>query len=470
MTANAAQYQALAREAVIPLAAAIGDTFTDSGNAARLVGLHGSRLRYIPAWGRWAVAGEDGFWKVDQGDVMVRELGKDVGQQLKIAAAQEKDQANAQKVLAFAFRSLNTGGINGMVNLARGIEGIPLDHELLDADGMLLGTENGVIDLRTGEHRPADPQDLITMRCPVPWEPDAVAPRFEQCMVEWFPDPEVRAYVQRVAGAALVGGQRDHAFIIHYGGGGNGKGTYIRALQKVLGAYSVEAHLSLLIDSRQKEHDTVKADLFRARLAIATETERRVRLAEASVKNLTGGDRIRARRMREDPWSFDPTHSLWLQTNHLPEIHGRDAGIWRRIRVVKWVASFKGKTDDRSLGETLASEAAGILRWMVRGCLEWQRLGLSEPEAVVRDTLEYRSKEDTFASFAEDVGLTFANGLQIPAGELQKLLSDWADSEGRERPEGVVEWLEDRGARRTQQRFADRSRRKVWLNVGLTDL
>ena len=86
---------------------------------------------------------------------------------------------------------------------------------------------------------------------------------------------------------------------------------------------------------------------------MASETQKRVRLDEASVKNLTGGDRITARRMRENPWEFDPTHSLWLQTNHLPEISGRDTGIWSRIRVVKWVKTFDGKDQDRDLDETL---------------------------------------------------------------------------------------------------------------------
>src|SRR5439155_11202182 len=183
----------------------------------------------------------------------------------------------------------------------------------------------------------------------------------------WFPDAEVRAYVHRLAGAALVGAQFDHLFVIHYGGGGYGKGTFTRHLQAVLGPYAVEVHLSLLVEQRHSEHDTVKADLFRRRLAVAVETERRVKLAEASVKNLTGGDRIRARRMREDPWAFDPTHALWLQTNHLPEISGRDDGIWRRVRVVKWEASFK-RTQDPTLDPTLDAEASGILRWLVEGC------------------------------------------------------------------------------------------------------
>lgn len=447
-------------------------TLTDAGNSSRLAQLHGQRLRFVPRWGKWLVE-DGGFWSLDHEDVRVRELAKDVGRSLKREAAEEPDKDRAEKMFKWGLRSLSSGRIGAMVNLARGIEGIPLDHEKLDADGWLLGAENGVIDLRTGRPRPADPSDLLTLRCPVEWDEDATAPRWSRALEEWFPDPDVRAYVKRVAGASLVGAQRDHAFIIHYGLGGNGKGTFTRALQTVLGPYAVEVHLSLLVETKYKEHDTVKADLFRKRLAVAVETERRIRLAEASVKNLTGGDRIRARRMREDPWSFDPTHSLWLQTNHLPEISGRDEGIWRRIRVVKWENTFRGQEAEKDLDETLAAEAPGVLRWLVEGCLEWQEHGLDEPEKVVRDTLAYREKEDIFSRFQNDVGLVFSPDLEIQAAELQDILGEWASEEGIDRPQGATNWLRENGCRKKQRTVTNadgsRSRPKFWVGAGFED-
>ena len=444
---------------------------TDTGNSSRFVDLHGERLHYLPTWGRWIVCGKDAFWTQDHRDVRVRELAKDVGHVLRIAAAKEPDPDLSKKMFGHGTQSLNTNRITGMVDLARGIDGIPLDHEHLDRDGWLLGVKNGVVDLRSGELRDADPDDLMTMRCPVPWDHDATADRWEQAMVEWFPDPEVRTYVQRVAGSALVGSQRDHVFVIHFGDGGNGKGTFTRALQEILGPYALEIHLSLLVESKYKEHDTVKADLFRARLAIAVETERRVRLAEASVKNLTGGDRIRARRMREDPWSFDPTHSLWLQTNHLPEISGRDTGIWRRIRVVKWENTFVGGDDDRDLKDALAAEASGILRWLVEGCLQWQEHGLAEPEAVIRATLAYRRAEDTFARFQTDTGLVFDPELKIQAAILYDLLSEWAQEEGADpQKQEIGEWLRENGAQKKQRTVTKpdgtTKRPKFWVGIG----
>ena len=447
-------------------------TLTDTGNADRLVALHGDRLHYVSTWGRWFWWDDTGRWDRDDHDVRVREAAKDVGYALKAEAAKQPDDKQAKSMFAYALQSLNARGISGMVDLARGIEGIPLDHEDLDADGWLLGVENGVVELRTGVLRDADPSDLMTKQCPVPYEPDAEAPRWEQALAEWFPDAEVRSYVQRIAGAALVGSQRDHVFIIHYGLGANGKGTFTRALQTVLGPYAIEIHLTLLVETKFREHDTVKADLFRVRLAVAVETDRRVKLAEASVKNLTGGDRIRARKMREDPWSFSPSHSLWLQTNHLPEISGRDTGIWRRIRVVRWERTFSDREQCRDLDDTLADEAPGILRWLVEGCLEWQKHGLQEPEKVIRDTLDYRNKEDTFSRFAADTGLVFGAGLDIQAKDLQDMLSEWASEEGVDPPrQEVGDWLKDNGARKRQRRVSGpdgkERRPKFWVGVGI---
>jgi putative DNA primase/helicase len=446
---------------------------TDSGNAQRFIARHGPRLHYIAPWGVWLVE-RNGFWRIDHRDVQVRELAKDVGRSLQAEASQAPDASTARKVFAWALRSLNAHGIGGLVDLARGLDGVPIDHERLDANGWLLGVQNGVIDLAaSGLFRAADPGALITLQCPVAYDADATAPRWAQAMEEWFPDPATRAYVQRVAGSALVGVQRDHVFIIHYGGGGNGKGVFTHTLQRVLGPYAVEIHLSLLVESRYKEHDTVRADLFRTRLAVAVETDRHVRLAEASVKNLTGGDRIRARRMREDPWSFDPTHSLWLQTNNLPEIGGRDRGVWRRVRVVKWESTFSGAREDRDLDAKLATELPGILNWLIAGCLDWQRHGLAEPEAVIRETLAYRQKEDVLARFAADTGLVFRSGLEIRAGAIQDLLTRWADEEGLgQRPDGLPDWLLENGASQRRVWVSDTSGRRqvrIWAGVGLDD-
>lgn len=442
-------------------------SYTDTGNSSRVATLHGVRLRHVRQWGSWLVW--DGtHWRHDPKAALLDELAKDVGVQLKREAAECTDPAHAKALFAWGQQSLSAPRIAAMVTLARGIPGVLIDHEALDADGWTLGLANGVVDLHTGQFRAADPVDLMTKQCPVAFDPAATCPRFVEATAQWFPDPEVRAYVQRVAGSVLVGEQRDHAFVIHYGEGGNGKGTFIRALEHVLGEYAVKIHLSLLVETKYPQHDTVRADLFRARLAVSEEIADQVRLNEASVKNLSGGDRVRARRMREDPWSFAPTHSLWMQTNHLPLVRGTDTGIWRRLKVVRWVSTFLGAAADTDLDAKLAAEASGILNWMLEGCRQWQAQGLAEPEVVVRETLAYRDSQDVLARFADDVGLTFDPGLAIAGSRFATLLAEWVAREGVPRPwaKTVSDWMVAHGAHKMKQRRLG-TQAMWWIRAGV---
>jgi putative DNA primase/helicase len=442
---------------------------TQAGNATRLVELHGDHFRYVPKWNAFIVW--DGtVWQLDEHEVQMTELAKDVGREWLCDAASAASEKERDLMIAWGRPSLSASSIRDVIKLARGIEGIAIDHERLDANPWLFGVGNGVIDLRTGLLRAPDPRDLMTLQSSVHFDPTATAPRWEAALEEWFPNRSVRDYVQRLAGAALCGLQLDHVFVIHHGVGRNGKGTCVRALLNVFGPYAVTPHLSLLVQQRHGEHDTVKAELFRCRLAVASETERHVRLAEASIKNLTGGDRISCRKLYENPWEFDPSHCLWLQTNYLPEIAGRDRAIWSRVKVVPWEGNFEGSRE-RDLDSTLANEAPGILAWLVRGCLAWRRNGLAEPESVIRATLAYRQKEDTFVRFAVDARLEFGKHLSIPRETLNTMLDEWSATEGLKPSRGdFVEWLKENGARQERPRMPDGKQLRVWSGVGISPL
>ncbi|MGI8515377.1 MAG: phage/plasmid primase, P4 family [Acidimicrobiia bacterium] len=443
---------------------------SDTDNASRFIALHTGKVRYLPAWNKW-LTWDENRWQIDQNNTLVHEMAKRVAISM---LAEVPDAPDPKQFAKGAARALSRAAITNMVYLARGIEGVPLGYEDLDRDPWLLGVANGVIDLKTGQLRDADPDDLMMMQAPVVYDPQSACQRWDKALAEWFSDPELQTYVHRLAGSSLIGAQLDHVFAIHFGGGANGKGTFTRAIQHALGPYAVTPHLSLLVDDKNTQHDTVKAQLFRARLAIATETERRVRLREAQIKNLTGGDRINARRLYEDPWEFDPSHHLWLVTNHLPEITGRDLGIWRRIRVVPWVSDFT--TDpDRDLDASLRGEAPGILRWLVEGCLQWQTEGLAEPEAVKAATDRYRAGEDIIARWIAATGLVFDSELSVPAVELTDSWRGWCETHLGEtrRFNEPAEYLAQNGcvSRTRRWRSEDRKQRQEtrWLGVGYGD-
>lgn len=150
---------------------------------------------------------------------------------------------------------------------------------------------------------------------------------------------------------------------------------------------------------KHESHPTELAKLFRKRLVVAIETEEGRRLNETLVKELTGGNPITARRMREDFWTFDPTHKVFLATNHKPAVRGTDEGIWRRIKEVPFKIRIADNKADKSVLDRLKLERAGILAWCVRGCFEWQKSGLQEPKSVTQTTSEYRESQDVLARF-----------------------------------------------------------------------
>jgi putative DNA primase/helicase len=444
---------------------------TDIGNAALFEKLHGDTIRYVRTWGKWLVWG-DHHWILDHNEVFVTERAKDVSRHLFEQAARIKNPGKRKEIYGRAVQSGSSGKISAMVKLARGLPGIAIDHTQLDRHPWLFAVSNGVVDLRTGDLRNGDPEDLITKSSPVVFNAKAKSPRWGNAMRQWFPDKETRKYVQRLAGAALIGEQLDHLLVIHYGDGGNGKGTFVRAIANVLGSYFVTPHKSLLVAQKHSPHDTERAKLFGVRLAVAVETVHRQSLNEADIKNLTGGDAISGRRMREDPWEFPPSHSLWLQTNYMPAIHGRDNGIWRRIRVVPWNTSFFAKKDP-NLDQKLRDEAAGILNRLIEGALKYQESGLNEPAAVIAATDEYRAAEDILGRFAKDIGLVFDKALATRSSELMDSLKHWCEAEGianAPSAKDIAPWLRSNDATSSRKRIpSEKKQVTVWMGVGFEE-
>ena len=447
--------------------------FTDSSNAWLLAQLEGDRIRYVHAWNKWLVWSEN-HWKVDGGKALVDEAAKTVPRHLSQQWAEQQEHmtpGEAMALASWAKQSFNRARIEATVYLARGIDGVVIGHESLDADPNMLHVANGRIDLTNGEHEPSDPTHLNTKISPVRFDPTATAPIWERSLEQWHPDPEQRAYLQRLVGEAVLGTVRDHLLAILFGDGANGKGTFVNSLAHVFGDYFTVPHKSLLTVERHEQHATVVASLFRIRLAVASETEKRVKLNEAIIKNLTGGDTLRARRMREDEWSFEPTHSLWLQTNHLPEIAGTDQGIWRRVRVVPWVESFTGDRGDIHLADKLKGEAPGILNWIIAGALDYQKHGLTEPSSVIDATAEYRKSEDKVARFLAEYGYETGRDLHVRAALIQGEWAEWTEAVYGTKTRGneLAEGLHNRGATSTTSRTTEGGARitvTIWRGVG----
>lgn len=374
-------------------AIAFPENQTDLANARRLVAAHGDKLRYCHPWGKWLTW--DGCrWKLDDDGAVMR-LAKSIADQVW----SEARQAGENSAMRHAARTASDKGARAMLSLAA--SDLPVLPAELDANPMLLNFQNGTVDLRTGELRGHRREDSITKLCVVEFDPAAAAPTWERFLQDVFAGADdVIPFLQRYLGYCATGDVREQILAVFHGGGSNGKSTLLEGVSAALGPdYAAAAPRDLLMAKRGESHPTELADLHGKRFVVAQETENNRTLAEGLVKQLTGGDTIKARRMREDFWQFAPSHKIVLCTNHRPRVRGTDHAIWRRLRLVPFNIRFDGDRKDKTMPAKLAAERQGILAWIVRGAVAWHQHGLSDPPTVLAATAEYRSESDTIGRF-----------------------------------------------------------------------
>lgn len=418
-----------------------GARYTDLQNSREFVKRFGHGVRYCPqfkcfyVWNgqRWA---RDNFG-------LVESYAKQIADQ-RWEEAKRADDAEARR---FALRSASARGIESMLRLAQSELELIIQPDQFDTNPMLLNCANGTLELATGKLREHRQSDYVTKICDVAFNPGAEAPQWEKALDLIFNgDDELIGFVQRFIGYCLTGQTSEQVIALFVGAGSNGKSLVLLVLLRIIGCdYAIKASDDILLRRMSQAHPTALADLFGKRLAVVMETDAGDRLAEALIKALTGGDRIRARRMREDYWEFTPSHKIVLCTNHRPHVEATDHAFWRRIRLIPFGVSFWKEGDpgnegkhlpkrlkaDPQLAEKLFAEAEGILAWCVRGCLEWQKNGLGTTEAVVTATESYRREQDSLCRFVEEVCVVEASA-KVSSSFLYSRYQSWCTAVGEQ--------------------------------------
>lgn len=315
-------------------------------------------------------------------------------------------EAQGDKDLAADVKSAQTAnGTAGVLQLASLKPEI--STEIVDADPWLLNTPTGTLDLHTLGLRPHNPADRITKITACGYTPEATSDLWDHFLETSLPNVEVREFLQRYAGLALIGKVVEHVLVIAHGNlGRNGKGVFSRTVEAALASYAITAPADLLIQSRHGDKRSAGelASIMRlrgARWVVMSELNKGVKMDEATMKSLTGGDRLEAKRMGKDPVEFSPSHTIFMSANDLPAVGADSTAAWARIRAVPWEISWDGR-EDTTLEDRLAAHLPAVLAWAVEGLRTYQRVGLAAPAAVLRETAKYRTDNDPVARFIED--------------------------------------------------------------------
>lgn len=406
---------------------------TDVGNAQRLVDQFGDRFRHVPEIGYLAWTGTR--WERDTAG-QIFEAAKAVAQSIWDEAAEADTTEKKSELVKWAIQSEHSARIEAMARMARTDPKITVTIDELDADPYLLNTPTGTVDLRTGTVRAHDPADLITKVTGCGYDRDAASPTWDEFLRRITRGrAELVDYLRKLIGYSLTGATLEHVLVIFFGGGANGKSTFLNTVLETAGEYGGTAEPDLLITRRHDAHPTGIADLRGRRIVVAMETGRGRRLDEAVVKRLTGGDPIKARVMRGDFFEFTPSHTLIMATNDRPKVGDTTDGIWRRLKLVPFDVSIAPQDQDHDLPAKLRAELPGILAWAVRGCLEYQAEGLSAPAAVALATTDYRTEQNVVGRWLEDYldDDRRRSGGWFLAADLFAHFKIWCEQEG-ERP------------------------------------
>lgn len=332
-----------------------------------------------------------------------------------------------------------TKAITGKASFAASVErfaqadrAFAVTTEKWDRARDLLGTPGGTVDLRTGIMRPAAREDHITKTTAITPAETADCPTWLAFLAQaTAKDAGLIRFLQQWCGYCLSGSTREHALLFIYGPGGNGKSVFLNTLAGILADYVASAAMDTFTSSPGDKHPTDLAMLRGARLVTATETEEGRAWAEARIKQMTGGDPVTARFMRQDFFTYTPQFKLTIAGNHKPALRNVDDAARRRFNIVPFL--HKPETPDRHLEHKLKAEWPGILRWMIEGCLDWQEHGLVRPAIVVDATAEYFEAQDAFSQWLKECCIIGPPASAKP-GELLASFTGWCQRNGEMTP------------------------------------
>lgn len=419
------------RRAILNAPPNLETELTQAGLSHRFIRAFEGRFIFVPGvgWHRW-----DGVaWQVDELDDAL-----DATQYLLQELRQEQAEADEDRQRAYVnfYATAST-----IVTRKMTLVGASVDPRMkaaarqLNTDPLCLVVQNGTLDLRTGRLRDSKPEDLNTQLADVTYDEDATCPRWIRHVMlvsrhaDGSEDVDLAAFYQRWAGYTLTGLVKEQSFFFAHGTGDNGKNAFIETLLGMMGSYAMRGSSKILLGGSQ-EHETVIADLAGARMVFIDETPKG-RINEARLKELTGSERIRARKMRQDSFEFDARFKLWISGNNRPSVSDTTKGFWRRLHLAPFDSEIPVLERDPAFNDKLRAERSGILNWALQGLAAYLAVGLAMPKRVMDAGHEYQDEENIFGQFVDECFVEdAASTYWTPNNVLYMAYTRWCETSG----------------------------------------
>ncbi len=400
-------------------------TNTDTGNAIRLRQHFGDVLRYCYEANKWLVW-NGGYWEWDFG-AGINQYATLTVKNIYHEAATEPDTDIAKALARHAMACESNQRILAMITRAESQLGLAIKMNDLDTDDWLLNVKNGTIDLRTGDLLPFTKEHLTTHRLDVEYHKDAECPLFMAFLDRVCAnDTELILYLQKCVGISLTGDTQNELVFFIFGEGQNGKSTFLGIVRFMLGSYGHRVNPDMFM-TRGKSSSGPKeslANLRGKRFVLGNEVEEGRRFAMALIKATTGAETITADRKWEHETEYQPTHKLWLFGNYKPEVRDTSVAAWRRLKLIPFEVKITDEEKDTKLKVKLRKELPGILAWAVRGCLAYQKDGITDPPVVLNATSRYRKEQDVFGIFIDECCVV-EQGQSITKASFRTELKTW---------------------------------------------
>lgn len=410
--------------------------WSDVGNAERLISLHGKDIKFNVNSGKWYVWNGvnwelDNSFKVENLYRTVLRRFQNAIPNINISDDEIATKKQQEKAKSFVLRNETDGKIKSVLNQAKTFKGINFMES--DKDDYLFNTPNGTINLRDLSQKKHDRKDLITQCSNYSFNRENdKCPNWIAFLNRIFcGDQELINYVQKAVGYSLTGDMSEQCLFMLWGGGANGKSTFVKALEDIMGTYAATIKGETLMEKNGQ--DGARGDLARLtnkRVVIASELQEGQVFNEPLLKVLSAGETLPVRFMYQEEFMLKPKFKLWIMTNKKPKVKGNDHGIWRRWRMIPFKYKFTEKEKDPNFyEEKLKPELEGILLWAITGYQMWKEQGFEAPQEVMEAVEDYKMDMDQVARFIEDC-CKVGEGYECTGSAMYDEYLNWCINEG----------------------------------------